>query len=495
MNAGTRDGASRARLAEIARRVMIEHGLVPDFSAAALGELRGIAGAAPVAGPDIRDRRDLFWCSIDNDDSRDLDQLTVAVPLADGAGRLLVAIADVGAVVGPGSALDGHARENTTSVYTAGAIFPMLPERLSTDLTSLGPGVDRLAVVVEVTLDRTGAPTASEFYRAAVRNRAQLAYPSIAAWLDGAGPAPAALSAVPGLAENLRLQDRIAQALRARRHLHGALDFETVEARPVYDGDTLLDLVPAAPNRAQGLIEDVMIAANTATAQFLARRGLPALRRIVRTPKHWTGLVALAVAHGRALPDQPDAAALQRFLAAEKQADPERFPDLSLSVIKLMGPGEYALELPGGASAGHFGLAVQDYTHSTAPNRRYPDVITQRLLKAAIAGQPSPYANDALAALALRCTERQDAAKKVERQVAKSAAAILLERRIGARFPALVTGASEKGTWVRIAQPAVEGKVVQGGGAWTVGARVLVELVHVDVEAGHIDFRSVAAIK
>jgi len=486
------DLPDRVVLQRIAHRVMIERGLSPDFSGPALAELARIHGpAAPDAT--IRDLRALLWCSIDNDDSRDLDQLTVAEALAGGAVRALVAIADVDALVEKQSALDAHARQNTTSVYTVAAIFPMLPEKLSTDLTSLGPDVDRLALVVDMTFAPDGSLQKSEHYRAVVRNRAKLAYNGVAAWLDGTGPRPPALGGVAGLEANLRLQDELTQKLKARRHQHGALDLETIQARPIFEGALLRDLVADAPNRAKTIIEDLMIAANGATARFFASRRRSSLRRVVRTPKHWDLIVELAAARGATLPADPDAVALEAFLVAAKQADPLRFPDLSLSVIKLLGAGEYVLERPGGASEGHFGLAVRDYTHSTAPNRRYPDVITQRLLKAALAGRPAPYPDGELESLAKHCTEAEDAAKKVERQVAKSGAALLLRPRIGQQFDALVTGASPKGTWVRLRQPPVEGRLVQGFEGAKVGATLRVELCSVDVDRGYIDFRRAGA--
>jgi VacB/RNase II family 3'-5' exoribonuclease len=486
------DSQHRSILRGIARRAMLERGLVPDFPPEALAELGKIQGPAARTGAATRDLRSLLWCSIDNDDSRDLDQLTVAAPLPDGGVKVLVAIADVDALVTQRSALDGHARQNTTSVYTAAETFPMLPERLSTDLTSLNQDADRQAVVIEMVLAADGALRSSDLYGATVRNRAKLAYNGVAAWLEGNGPMPAAIGSVGGLAENLRLQDRVAQQLKALRHQHGALDLETIEARPVFDGDELKDLQPDMKNRAKDIIEDFMIAANGVSARYLADRKLPSLRRVVRVPKRWDRIVALAAERGTTLPKEPDAKALDQFLVAARAADPLRFPDLSLSVIKLLGAGEYVVELPGAGVAGHFGLAVKDYAHSTAPNRRFPDVITQRLLKAAVAGRPLPYGNDELAALATHCTEAEDAAKKVERQVTKSAAAILLESRIGEQFDAFVTGASDKGTWVRLLQPPVEGRLEGGVAGLDVGHRLRVQLVHTDVERGYIDFRRAA---
>jgi exoribonuclease-2 len=481
--------AGDGSLMAIARQAMLQRGLLPDFSPDVLQETRAIAAAATASGPAIRDLRDLLWASIDNDDSRDLDQLSVAAggTAADRV-KVLVAIADVDATVAMGSAIDGHAKVNTTSVYTAAGIFPMLPEKLSTDLTSLAEGAERLAVVIEMEVDTGGAVNGSDVYRARVRNCAKLAYNSVAAWLDGTGSAPARLSSVPGLAEQLRTQDRVAQSLKRVRHANGALDLETLEVRPVFVNGALSDLQPDPRNRAKELIEDFMIAANGVTAAFLNAKGYPALRRVLRSPERWQRIVELAAGLGTRLPPTPDAPALDAFLVQRRDADPAQFADLSLSVIKLMGSGEYALELPGGATEGHFGLAVSNYTHSTAPNRRFPDLIAQRLLKAALAGRPSPYATEELAALAAHCTEQEDNADKVERQVRKSAAALLLAPRIGASFDAIVTGASDKGTWVRISAPAVEGKVVRGFQGLDVGDSVRVKLIHTDAARGFIDF-------
>ena len=367
-------------------------------------------------------------------------------------------------------------------------MFPMLPERLSTDLTSLGEGEDRLAIVVEMMVEADGTVKRSDVYRAAVRNHAKLAYDSVAAWLEGAAAAPPRVGEVPGLDAQLRAQDGAAQAMRGVRFQHGALSLHTPQAEAVFKGDELADLRPDEPNRAKELIEDFMVAANGVTARYLAQKGFPSLRRVLRSPERWGRIVALAAALGDPLPNEPSGEALARFLTKRRKADPEHFPDLSLSVVKLLGRGEYVLELPNQKAEGHFGLAVTDYTHSTAPNRRFPDLVTQRLLKAAISGEPAPYTLEELGALARHCTEQETNATKVERQVSKSAAAQLLASRIGERFDALVTGASEKGTWVRIVHPATEGRVVRGFEGLDVGDRVRVELVHTDVERGFIDF-------
>ncbi|MBK7199984.1 RNB domain-containing ribonuclease [Candidatus Amarolinea dominans] len=488
------DQQHRTLLQSIAHRAMIERGLLPDFSAAALAELDKIQAAAGATNAEsIRDLTDLLWASIDNDDSRDLDQLTVAETLPGGNVKIRVAVADVDALVKDGSAIDEHARHNTTSVYTAAEIFPMLPEALSTDLTSLNFAEERLAVVVEMVVGADGALLGSDIYRARVRNHAKLAYHSVAAWLEGNGALPDGIAAVKGLAENLRVQDRIAQSLKNLRHAHGALSLETIEAKPVFDGDRIRDLEVDEKNRAKELIEDFMIAANGVTARYLAAKKFPSIRRVVRTPKRWDRIVELAREQGAKLPDTPDSAALDKFLVTERAADPQGFPDLSLAVIKLLGAGEYVAERPGDTAPGHFGLAVKDYAHSTAPNRRYPDLITQRLLKAAIAGRAAPYSYAELDVLAKHFTAEEDAANKVERQVSKSAAALLLESRIGEQFNAIATGASDKGTWVRLLTVPVEGKVMSGFEGVDVGDRIRVQLVDVDVERGFIDFRKVGS--
>jgi len=470
---------------------MLQHAMLPDFSPAALAEASQIDHAAPVAGPQIRDMRNLPWASIDNDDSLDLDQLSVSVPAAEGGVKILVAIADVDTLVGKDSAIDAHAACNTTSVYTVAGIFPMLPERLSTNLTSLGEDQERLAIVVEMAISAEGSVTSGDVYRAIVLNRAKLAYNAVAAWLEGTAPAPAKLAAVPDLGQQLRTQDTVAQALKRARHANGALDLETPDVQPLYQDGVLADMLPAKKNRARELIEEFMVAANGVTARFLDHRGLPSLRRVLPVPRRWDRIVALAAGLGQPLPAVPDAAALDAFLAARRQADPQNYTDLSLAVVKLLGAGEYALCVPGQKSIGHFGLAVKDYMHTTAPNRRFPDLIAQRLLKAAFASQPSPYTSEELTAIARHCTEQEANAAKVERQIRKSATAQLMASRLGAHFSAVVTGASEKGVWVRTSGPTAEGRVVRGFAGLDVGDRVRVELVGTDITRGFIDFASV----
>jgi len=471
---------------------MLEKGLLPDFSVEALLELARVQAPAAGDGEQVLDLRDFLWASIDNDDSLDLDQLTVAEAMPGERVKIFVAVADVDSIVKDGSAIDDHARHNTTSVYTAAMIFPMLPEKLSTNLTSLNFNEDRLSMVVEMVIGGDGSLQDSDIHRALVRNHAKLAYNGVAAWLEGTGSVPEAIAAVNGLDENLRMQDRAAQSMKKFRHVLGALSFETIEARPIFDGNEIRELEVEKRNRAKEIIEEFMIAANGVTARYLSSRKFPSLRRVVRTPKRWERIVEIARGHGFKLPSYPDSRALEDFLMEEKTANPIGFPDLSLSIIKLMGAGEYIADSPGDtAPLGHFGLAVRDYTHSTAPNRRYPDLITQRLLKAAIAQHPVPYEKEDLEAIGKHCTEEEDAANKVERQVKKSAAAILLKPRIGDRFDGIVTGAGPKGTWVRLLHPPIEGKLVHGFEGFDVGDRIRAQLIYTDVERGFIDFKRV----
>jgi VacB/RNase II family 3'-5' exoribonuclease len=482
------DTVTQNGLAHIARQAMIANSLEPDFSAAATAQLQGITKAPAGGGGAVRDLRQLLWCSIDNDDSRDLDQLSVCQPLEGGMVRILVAVADVDGTVGAGTPLDQHAARNTTSVYTVPQIFPMFPERLSTDLTCLAENQERLSLVIDMSISADGSLTASEIYRAQVVNRAKLAYNSVAAWLDGKGPAPPRVASVAGMDQQLRIQDKVAQALKGVRKKQGALGLTTLEAQAVYEGAALMDLAPDEDNRAKELIEYFMIAANGVVAQYLESRKSSSLRRVLRPPERWDRLVELARKLGETLPGTPDARALSAFLVKRQQAAPAQFPDLSLAVVKLLGAGEYVLKTAGAPAEGHFGLAVDDYTHSTAPNRRFPDVITQRLLKAALAGRPAPYSDADLRSLGAHCTEQEGNAAKVERLVAKSAAAMLLQSRIGQQFDGIVTGASPKGTWVRISHPLAEGRVVKGAEGLDVGDTVRVQLTHTDVQQGFIDF-------
>jgi exoribonuclease-2 len=479
---------ARTALKDIAWQAMRDRGFEPDYPAAALTQVtRTEESAAQPPAASRRDLRDRLWCSIDNDDSRDLDQLSVAEVRGDATG-ILVAVADVDALVPRLSPVDQHAAANTTSVYTAAEVFSMLPEQLSTDLTSLGAGVDRAALIIDMTVSREGEVTAGDVYLAVVRNKAKLAYPSVGAWLEGDAAAPAALAAVNGLDDNLRLQAAAAEALKQSRHRRGALTLETTEGRPVFAGDEIRDIELQHRSRASELIEDFMIAANTTVARFLEDHGFYSVRRIVRMPERWPRIVALAAETGTTLPENADHHALEEWLLAQKAKDPARFADLSLAVVKLLGRGEYVVEPPNDPVPDHFGLAVDDYAHSTAPNRRFADLVTQRLVKAVLDGKPLPYAVDELSAIAAHCTEREDAANRVERQVRKAAAAMLLASRRGEIFDGIVTGASNKGTWVKIQHPLAEGRVQRGYEGLEVGDRVRVRLVHTDPARGFIDF-------
>ncbi|MCU1386269.1 MAG: exoribonuclease [Acidobacteria bacterium] len=483
------DQSQRAHLRAIATGAMRERGLDPNIPADALAQAAALPGAPTKTEEPTRDLRDRLWCSIDNDDSRDLDQLSVAEPMAGGDVKLLVAIADVDAAVPKGSPVDRHAALNTTSVYTPGIIFPMLPERLSTDLTSLNDGQDRLAVVIEFVVSPDGALKSSDVYGAVVHNRAKLAYNSVGAWLESGGPLPPAAAAVKGMDEQLTMQDRAAQALETVRVEHGALGFQTIEVENVFEGDTLHEVRQKEHNRAMALIANLMIAANGVTARFLDGRGFPSLRRVVKSPERWDRIRALAEGLGDRLPDSADPIALSAFLDRRKAADPATFPDLSTSIIRLLGRGEYVVDPPGAEPPGHFGLAVRDYSHSTAPNRRFPDLVTQRLVKAALASHPSPYSLAELETVATQCTKQEDAANKVERQVRKSAAAMVVQSRIGDQFDAVVTGASTKGTFVRVTAPPIEGKLLGSHPGLDVGDRLRVRLSGVNIDRGFIDFR------
>ncbi len=478
----------RDQLRAVAVRAMRDRGLDPDFPPEALAQAHALHEPPRTTEEPVRDLRQLLWCSIDNDDSRDLDQLSVAEPLANGDVKLLVAIADVDAAVPKNSPVDRHAAQNTTSVYTPAVIFPMLPEQFSTDLTSLNDDQDRLSIVVEMVVTGDGEVTTSDVYGAQVRNRAKLAYNSVGAWLAGDGALPPAAAQVAGMDEQLRVQDRVAQNLDRVRREHGALEFLTIEVQHVFDGDTLHEVRSQVPNRAKTLIQNLMIAANGVTARFLDQRGFPSLRRVVKSPERWDRIRAVAAELGDTLPPTADSTALSAFLERRRQAAPDRFADLSTAIIKMIGSGEYVVDPPGAEPPGHFGLAVRDYAHSTAPNRRFPDLITQRLLKAALAGHPSPYAIDELEQLAAHCTRQEDAANKVERQVRKSAAALVVASRIGEQFDGIVTGASAKGTYVRVSTPPIEGRVMRGDRGLDVGDHVRVTLAGVDVERGYIDF-------
>ena len=471
----------------VARQALTANDFRPDLDLAARRELD--TGRVEPRSESVRDLRDLPWCSIDNAESKDLDQVEYVEALPDGGVRLRLGIADVDVQVPKGSALDAHAAANGTSVYTGVSVYPMLPREISEDRTSLLEGRDRLVIVVQLDLAKDGTEQAREVYRAIVRNHTKLTYDAVGAWLEGCGLVPPAVASTPGLEEQLWLQDRAASLLKTLRKRAGALEFETVEASAVGRNGTVESIAVTRKNRARDLIEDFMIAANVAIARYLAEQERSAIRRVVRAPRRWERIVTLAAGYGATLPAEPDARALASFLAMRRSADPLRFPDLSLSIVKLLGPGEYVLDRAGAADdEGHFGLAANDYSHATAPNRRYADLVTQRLVKAAIAGAPAPYSDDELAAIAKRCTEREDAANRVERVARKAAAAILLAPRIGSVFDAMVTGVNREGTYVRLLSPPAEGRVVRGEMGMDVGERVRVKLVATDAEKGHVDF-------
>ena len=479
---------SRVDLQATAKQVMMEHGFEPDFPPTIAEELTALKQNPPkVAVTDgVRDLRNLLWSSIDNDTSRDLDQIEVAERASNGDVKIMIGIADVDAFVPQKSPIDQHASRETTTVYTGVRNFPMIPEELSTGLTSLLENQDRFSIVIEFIVTSDGSVTSSDVYRAVVRNRAQLQYNSVGAWLEGTGAAPAKVAASSELQNQLRMQDEVAQKLKEQRYQHGALNLQTDEVHPLVLNDQVVDVVRQQKNRATELIEDFMVAANGVVARRL--ENVSSLRRIVRTPERWDRIVQLAASKGEKLPAQPDSKALNDLLLRRKAADPDHFADLSLTVIKLIGPGEYVLEKAGEPAPGHFGLAVQDYTHSTAPNRRFADVVSQRILKAMLAGKTNPYSDDELTGIAANCTQKEDAARKVEREMTKRLAAIAMQHRIGEVFDAIVTGATQHGTFVRVLQPHIEGLLAQGAHGLDVGDKIRAKLIRTDVQKGYIDF-------
>ena len=479
---------SHLDLQATAKQIMLEHGFEPEFPVAVSAQVAQLKQNPPAvaAGGDIRDLRKLLWSSIDNDTSRDLDQIEVAAPVSNGDVKIMIGIADVDAFAAKQTPIDQHAACETTTVYTGVRNFPMLPEELSTDVSSLLENQDRLSVVYEFVVDSAGNVKSPEVYRAVVRNKAQLQYNSVGAWLDGAETAPANISGSTELQQQLKLQDEVAQRLKKQRQQNGALNLDTDEVHPLILNDQVIDVVQQQKNRATDLIEDFMVAANGVVARLL--ENVSSLRRIVRTPERWDRIVQLAATKGEKLPAQPDSKALNDFLLRRKAADPDHFADVSLIVIKLIGPGEYVLERAGEVAPGHFGLAVQDYTHSTAPNRRFADIVTQRLIKAMLAGQKNPYSDDELTAIAANCTQKEDAARKVEREMAKRLAAVAMQHRIGEVFDAIVTGVTPHGTFVRVLQPHVEGLLAQGQQGLDVGDKLRAKLIRTDPQRGYIDF-------
>lgn len=485
-------GTTTFDLDVIAKQAMRDRDLLPDYSPKVLQEVSLLQKPTiPLSTMQARDMRNLLWFSVDNDDSKDLDQLTYAESLDGSKHRIRIAVANVSFLVRQNTAIDAHALHNTTSVYTPSEIFPMLPVRLSTDLTSLNPDEDRLALVFEGVISKEGALEDYSIYLAYVHNYAKLAYNSLSAWLDGTIPPPFPVDQMPGLAEQIRLQDSIAQQLHLFRQEQGTLSLETIEPQAVLSNGVVVDVKPVVVTRTRKLIENFMIVANTISAKYSEKHAIPQLRRVVVIPKRWDKIVAIAAERGERLPSEPNALALEKFLTKQKETDSLTYPDLSLTIIKLLGRGEYRVAIPGKPAPGHFGLALRDYTHSTAPNRRYPDLITQRILIASLTGQPLPYRNEELISLADHCTQKEDDAEKVERRMRKSAAALVLSPMIGKEFKAIVTGASDKGTWVRLLDPPTEGKLVKGGFNVDVGDHINVKLIHTDIWNGYIDFAKI----
>ena len=479
---------SHLDLQATAKEIMQQYGFHPDFPPEVGKQLADLKAHPPAinSGGEVRDLRQMLWSSIDNDTSRDLDQIEVAEKASNGSVKIMIGIADVDAFVPAHTAIDQYAAFETTTVYAGVRNFPMLPEELSTGQSSLLENQDRLAVVIEFVVDSNGTVNLPAVYRAVVRNRAQLQYNSVGAWMEGTAAPPPKVAASGELQAQLKLQDEVAQKLKQQRFQHGALSLQTDELQPLLLNDQVIDVVKQQKNRATELIEDFMVAANGVVARRLET--VSSVRRIVRTPKRWDRIVQLAATKSEKLPAQPDSKALNDFLLRRKAADPDHFADLSLAVIKLIGPGEYVLERPGAVAPGHFGLAVQDYTHSTAPNRRFVDVVSQRILKAMLAGQKSPYSDDELTSIAANCTEKEDAARKVERAMSKRLAAVAMQKKVGQLFDAIVTGATDHGTFVRISQPPVEGLLAQGAQGLDVGDKLRVKLIRTDAQKGFIDF-------
>jgi exoribonuclease-2 len=471
---------------------MIENGFNPDPDPAMRAEVQRL-GTHPDSGAPLKDLRNLLWSSIDNDDTRDLDQIEFAQEAGNGDWRLYIAIADVDSEAPKGSAIDAHAAAQTTTVYTGAVIFPMIPTELSAGATSLFEGADRKSVVAEMIVGSDGTVKSAQFYRARVTNKAQLTYSGVGNWIDAGAAIPDKVTKTATLEAQLRLQQTIAAALRKTRLDNGALEIETVEATAVADNGKVTRIEKAQKNTATDIIEDFMIAANGSVARFLETNHVSGIRRIVRSPERWQRIVDLAKQFDKTLPAAPDAMALHDFMLERRSADPDHFPDLSLAVVKLLGPGEYILDQPGVEEPGHFGLAVQDYTHSTAPNRRYADLVTQRIVKAVLASAPAPYTDGELSEIARNCTLKEDAARKVERQVRKIAAAMLFSNRIGERFKAIVTGNKPSGTYVRVVDPPVEGRLMRGEKGVDVGDEIEVELLSTNPRKGFIDFGRVGS--
>ncbi|WP_321504500.1 RNB domain-containing ribonuclease [uncultured Methanoregula sp.] len=479
-------------LKAIAWSAMEKYGFLPAFPQAVIREVDAIHETAPSDEGEALDLRSLLWSSIDNSDSEDLDQIEYCEQNPDGSVHVRVAIADVDAYVPKNSRADQYAANNGTSVYLDIGVFPLFPDRLSKGITSLLPGHDHRAIISEYTVMADGHFEPGNVYRALVRNKAKLVYEEVGDWLEGTGKIPAAIRDTAGMEDQIRLQDKTAQLLKEKRLADGALDLDTIEPKAVIENGSVREIIVIKKNPARSIIEEFMVAANGTLVRFLGNAGISMIQRIVRVPKYWDEIVLTALLYGEHLPKEPEVKALSDFLFKQKAADPERFPDLSLTIIKLLGPGEYMALDPGTPPTGHFSLAVTDYTHSTAPNRRYVDLINQRLVKGLLDHKASPYSSEDLARASAWLTDREKASKKAERFMRKAAAAVLLANRIGDTFDALVTGASEKGTYVRLLDPPAEGKVIRSEHGLRVGMKIRVRLLRTDPPKGFIDFERVS---
>jgi VacB/RNase II family 3'-5' exoribonuclease len=476
-----------SELYELAEKAMIFNGFTPEFPRNVIEAAKNEAETKPDLA-NIKDLRKLIWSAIDDASSRDLDQVEFVEKLANGDIKILVGIADVDEFVEQTGVIDAHAAKNTISVYTGSRTFPMLPEELSTDATSLLNDVDRVGIVIEMIVSADGNVTASDIYRAILHNYAKLSYEEVGAWLDENTEIPAKIKAVAGMETQIRLQMEAALRLKKNRQKNGALQFESVETSPIIKDGNINGLKVLQHNSARDIIENFMIAANVTMAEFLENHNSISLRRIVKTPARWDGIVKIASSFGFNLPETPDSNALSKFLQSRKEADPSHFPDISLSVVKLLGPGEYVVQKLGEEVDGHFGLAVRDYAHSTAPNRRYADIITQRLVKAVLRKSPTPYTVEELENIANHCNERLSAARKVERQMRKTIAASVLAERIGDEFDAIVTGVKSVGTFARLLNPPADGRIINGEKGLDVGEKIRVRLVGTNPYKGFIDF-------
>jgi len=475
-------------LRKISEETMVENGFQTDFPSEIFDELNILKNKSLSEDASIKDLRHLLWSSIDNASSQDLDQIEYAEELPNGDIRLLIAIADVDEYVKKDSAIDEFAKKQTVSVYTETKMLPMLPREISEDLTSLLPDVVRLAIVIEMVITENGDVVEHSVYRALTHNFAKMTYGEVGAWLDEHGNQPSEFTKIEGLREQILLQQKAAVRLIDFRQKRGSLEFESIESVPVFDGGQAKDLNIVTTNSARKIIENFMVAANVEMAEFLEAKNLTSVRRIVKTPARWERIREIARKYGVNLPDEPDSNALAEFLKGRKLADPEQFPDLSLSIVKLIGAGEYVVQKPDTIADGHFGLAVRDYTHSTAPNRRYPDLIVQRMVKAALNGEKPPYTDDELAEIVQKCNERESAARKVERKMRKVIAASVMQSRIGETFDAIVTGITPSGAFARILRPPVDGRIVRDEEGLQVGEKIRVKLLATNIHNGYIDF-------